>query len=224
MGLVSSHVDQCTGTHIALKTGAARKSKMHATNIQNSVTAQRKWIFVKTTVRAQDTLQNRLHYLKLYLVTSSLSLSLSLCVCVCARARVRVRVCACACARARARACVRVRVRACSFLYFKGSRSAVQHFRFQCEESDGFYFRKVQGSATGNSSSRSLQKQISCDQCSVINSSPLLKNSSTVTTGCIPGIGESHITLDSIITEYLTNQHALCKNPMVPCPQFNLFE
>ncbi|PNF26674.1 DDB1- and CUL4-associated factor 1 [Cryptotermes secundus] len=85
--------------------------------------------------------------------------------------------------------------------------------------------RKVQGSATGgNCSSRSLQKQISCEQGSVINSSPLLKNTSTVTTGCIPGIGESHITLDSIITEYLTNQHALCKNPMVPCPQFNLFE
>lgn len=84
--------------------------------------------------------------------------------------------------------------------------------------------RKVQGSATGSSSSRSLQKQISCDQCSVVNLSPLLKNSSTATMGCIPGIGESHITLDSIITEYLTNQHALCKNPMVPCPQFNLFK
>ncbi|CAG9864733.1 unnamed protein product [Phyllotreta striolata] len=31
------------------------------------------------------------------------------------------------------------------------------------------------------------------------------------------------VTLDSIITEYLTNQHALCKNPMAMCPQFNLF-
>lgn len=31
------------------------------------------------------------------------------------------------------------------------------------------------------------------------------------------------ITLDSIITEYLINQHALCKNPMATCPQFNLF-
>ncbi|KAK4878446.1 hypothetical protein RN001_010952 [Aquatica leii] len=37
-------------------------------------------------------------------------------------------------------------------------------------------------------------------------------------------IGEQpRITLDSIITEYLTNQHALCKNPMATCPQFNLF-
>lgn len=41
-----------------------------------------------------------------------------------------------------------------------------------------------------------------------------------------PGIASSNVsvTLDSIITEYLTNQHALCKNPMVTCPQFNLFE
>ncbi|XP_076269885.1 lisH and WD40 domain-containing protein mahjong isoform X2 [Rhynchophorus ferrugineus] len=31
------------------------------------------------------------------------------------------------------------------------------------------------------------------------------------------------VTLESIITEYLTNQHALCKNPMATCPQFNLF-
>lgn len=34
---------------------------------------------------------------------------------------------------------------------------------------------------------------------------------------------QPRITLDSIITEYLTNQHALCKNPMATCPQFNLF-
>lgn len=35
---------------------------------------------------------------------------------------------------------------------------------------------------------------------------------------------EPNVTLDSIITEYLTNQHALCKNPMSTCPQFTLFE
>ncbi|XP_050302636.1 protein mahjong isoform X2 [Anthonomus grandis grandis] len=34
---------------------------------------------------------------------------------------------------------------------------------------------------------------------------------------------QPRVTLDSIITEYLTNQHALCKNPMATCPQFNLF-
>lgn len=31
------------------------------------------------------------------------------------------------------------------------------------------------------------------------------------------------VTLTSIITQYLTNQHALCKNPMAICPQFNIF-
>lgn len=33
-----------------------------------------------------------------------------------------------------------------------------------------------------------------------------------------------NVTLDTIITEYLTNQHALCKNPMSTCPQFDLFK
>lgn len=33
----------------------------------------------------------------------------------------------------------------------------------------------------------------------------------------------STVSLESIITEYLTNQHASCKHPMVTCPQFNLF-
>lgn len=33
---------------------------------------------------------------------------------------------------------------------------------------------------------------------------------------------ECHVSLDSIITEYLTNQHALCKNPMITCPPFDL--
>ncbi|XP_053623270.1 protein mahjong [Plodia interpunctella] len=34
----------------------------------------------------------------------------------------------------------------------------------------------------------------------------------------------SRVTLHSIVTEYLYNQHSLCKNPVVTCPQFNLFE
>uniref|UniRef100_A0A6P7HIT9 DDB1- and CUL4-associated factor 1 n=1 Tax=Diabrotica virgifera virgifera TaxID=50390 RepID=A0A6P7HIT9_DIAVI len=38
-----------------------------------------------------------------------------------------------------------------------------------------------------------------------------------------PSSEQPRVTLDSIITEYLTNQHALCKNPMATCPQFNLF-
>ncbi|XP_029345725.1 DDB1- and CUL4-associated factor 1-like [Acyrthosiphon pisum] len=33
----------------------------------------------------------------------------------------------------------------------------------------------------------------------------------------------SKVSLKSIVTEYLTNQHASCKHPMVTCPQFNLF-
>ncbi|CAB3222495.1 unnamed protein product [Arctia plantaginis] len=39
-----------------------------------------------------------------------------------------------------------------------------------------------------------------------------------------PAPPSHHVTLHTIITEYLYNQHALCKNPVVTCPQFNLFE
>ncbi|XP_058802431.1 protein mahjong isoform X2 [Phymastichus coffea] len=70
---------------------------------------------------------------------------------------------------------------------------------------------QVNQQIASQSSCRSLQKQISRE----------LGSSSSV------GIASSNVntvTLDSIITEYLTNQHALCKNPMVTCPQFNLFE
>ncbi|XP_066939041.1 DDB1- and CUL4-associated factor 1 isoform X1 [Macrobrachium rosenbergii] len=35
---------------------------------------------------------------------------------------------------------------------------------------------------------------------------------------------EPKISLDRIVTEYLTNQHALCKNPVVTCPTFDLFQ
>uniref|UniRef100_A0A0K8V4J0 DDB1-and CUL4-associated factor-like 1 n=1 Tax=Bactrocera latifrons TaxID=174628 RepID=A0A0K8V4J0_BACLA len=34
---------------------------------------------------------------------------------------------------------------------------------------------------------------------------------------------QTGITLGTIVTEYLTNQHALCNNPMTTCPQFDLF-
>lgn len=34
---------------------------------------------------------------------------------------------------------------------------------------------------------------------------------------------DGNVTLNTIITEYLTNQHALCKNPMSTCPSFDLF-
>lgn len=39
-----------------------------------------------------------------------------------------------------------------------------------------------------------------------------------------PTPSQHTVTLHTIITEYLYNQHALCKNPVVTCPQFNLFE
>lgn len=38
-----------------------------------------------------------------------------------------------------------------------------------------------------------------------------------------PSSEQPRVTLESILTEYLTNQHALCKNPMATCPQFDLF-
>ncbi|XP_046399943.1 DDB1- and CUL4-associated factor 1 [Ischnura elegans] len=48
-----------------------------------------------------------------------------------------------------------------------------------------------------------------------------------VPSSCLTASFQQHpppgLTLDSIITEYLMNQHALCKNPMVTCPEFNLF-
>ncbi|GIX72745.1 hypothetical protein CDAR_65531 [Caerostris darwini] len=37
------------------------------------------------------------------------------------------------------------------------------------------------------------------------------------------GKSQSSNTLDSIVTEYLRKQHALCKNPMLACPPFDLF-
>lgn len=39
----------------------------------------------------------------------------------------------------------------------------------------------------------------------------------------LSSVSSSTVSLESIVTEYLTNQHASCKHPMVTCPQFNLF-
>lgn len=67
---------------------------------------------------------------------------------------------------------------------------------------------------------RSLQKQIS----SVEPTTPIYTGLASRTQHPNGGhIGFSkNITLETIITEYLTNQHALCKNPMSTCPQFDL--
>lgn len=61
---------------------------------------------------------------------------------------------------------------------------------------------------------RSLQKQVTAAE---YGASP--------TTSRLSQIEQfsKNVTLDTIITEYLTNQHALCKNPMSTCPQFDLF-
>ncbi|XP_018331272.1 DDB1- and CUL4-associated factor 1 isoform X2 [Agrilus planipennis] len=63
-----------------------------------------------------------------------------------------------------------------------------------------------------------LQKQLSSEPLFKVVMPPSSNNSDESLNGLEP-----RITLDSIITEYLTNQHALCKNPMATCPQFNLF-
>ncbi len=34
---------------------------------------------------------------------------------------------------------------------------------------------------------------------------------------------ERRITLTSLVSDYLSNKHALCKNPMTTCPEFDLF-
>jgi hypothetical protein len=38
------------------------------------------------------------------------------------------------------------------------------------------------------------------------------------------GTGEFSMSLDKIVTAYLREQHALCRNPVVTCPQMSLFE
>lgn len=65
-----------------------------------------------------------------------------------------------------------------------------------------------------NQPNRSLQKQISA----IESSAPTFLGRSQPT---IAPVAKA-ITLETIITEYLTNQHALCKNPMSTCPQFDL--
>lgn len=62
---------------------------------------------------------------------------------------------------------------------------------------------------------RSLQKQIY--HIPEMNMGEELESPGPTTTA------PSSITLNTIVTEYLTNQHALCNNPMTTCPQFDLF-
>ncbi|XP_063917957.1 protein mahjong isoform X3 [Zophobas morio] len=61
-----------------------------------------------------------------------------------------------------------------------------------------------------------LQKQTNSDLVVRVPSQTMLEELTSP-------VEQPRVTLDSIITEYLTNQHALCKNPMANCPKFNLF-
>lgn len=78
------------------------------------------------------------------------------------------------------------------------------------------FFRKHQNVPTTPVQNSRLQKQIAGEP-HLWTHNPNHHDDSS------PSNEQPRITLDSIITEYLTNQHALCKNPMATCPQFNLF-
>lgn len=68
-----------------------------------------------------------------------------------------------------------------------------------------------------NQHQRSLQKQISAVEpaASIFGLRTQQPNGVLINSS-------KNITLETIITEYLTNQHALCKNPMSTCPPFDL--
>jgi HIV-1 Vpr-binding protein len=34
---------------------------------------------------------------------------------------------------------------------------------------------------------------------------------------------ERRVTLTSLVSDYLSSKHALCRNPMTTCPEFDLF-
>lgn len=82
---------------------------------------------------------------------------------------------------------------------------------------------RTQNLQTKSNKVTALQKSQSCSgsyqQSPVLKKQPLtnlaLKN--------LSGSTSISVTLDSIVTEYLRKQHALCKNPVVTCPPFDLF-
>lgn len=70
-----------------------------------------------------------------------------------------------------------------------------------------------------SSISRSLQKQISLGSAGETSTTGLPDELAVS-----PALHPKRITLNSIVTEYLTNQHSLCNNPVTTCPQFDLYE
>ncbi|KAK7070849.1 hypothetical protein SK128_017179 [Halocaridina rubra] len=57
---------------------------------------------------------------------------------------------------------------------------------------------------------------VSCSSSSVNSLIPVVTNTGLTS--------DPTISLNRIVTEYLMNQHALCKNPVVTCPTFDLFQ
>lgn len=70
---------------------------------------------------------------------------------------------------------------------------------------------RVNNSTNGNTTSISNRRQ------SLHFSSPMAKRRTDFPSN-------NAISLDSIVIEYLRKQHALCKNPVVTCPPFDLFK
>lgn len=67
-----------------------------------------------------------------------------------------------------------------------------------------------------------------CSSASSAQQRSMQKQINTITDASLTDAEESAcqsagVSLSTIVTEYLTNQHALCNNPMTTCPQFDLF-
>lgn len=69
---------------------------------------------------------------------------------------------------------------------------------------------------TPTTSASTLEKQQTSDNFLTASAPPTIQKN--------PAIPNVNVTLNTIITEYLINQHSLCKNPMSTCPQFDLFK
>lgn len=82
---------------------------------------------------------------------------------------------------------------------------------------------RLQCSTPKSTKNSALQKSQSCS--GEYQPTPVMKRQSQTKTVSMTSNSSSTttITLDSIITEYLRKQHALCKNPVVTCPPFDLF-
>lgn len=76
------------------------------------------------------------------------------------------------------------------------------------------------GQSPASQSQRSLQKQISAAEPTTPIFTSIAARVQQPNTA--HNTSAKQITLETIITEYLTNQHALCEHPITTCPQFDL--